>query len=83
MNEQDLSITELMGLLKAGEDEIIGKGVTFIEEAEEQLPVKPVALHGRCDECETPLEYERPEKADRHHPQINGGYYCHECRTWT
>ncbi len=40
MNEQDLSITELLGLMKAGADEIIGKGVTFIEEAPEQLPVE-------------------------------------------
>ena len=40
MNEQDLSITELMRLIKHDADEIIGKGVTFIEEAKEQLPVE-------------------------------------------
>ena len=47
MNESELAITELMGLMKAGADEIIGKGekiigqgVTTVEEAPEQKPVK-------------------------------------------
>ncbi len=40
MNESDLSIAELMRLMKQDADEIIGKGVTFIEEAEKQLPVE-------------------------------------------
>ena len=47
MNESDLSIPELMTLMKQDADEIIGKGekiigqgVTTIEEAKEQLPVE-------------------------------------------
>ena len=40
MNEQDLSITELMRLMKQDADEIIGKGVALIEEAEKKLPVE-------------------------------------------
>ena len=47
MNESELSIAALMTLMKQDADEIvskgekiIGKGVTFIEEAPEQKPVK-------------------------------------------
>ena len=49
MNESELSITALMGLIKQDADEIIGKGVTTIEEAEEQKPVRDFCGSGGSD----------------------------------